>query len=123
MFLLAQLHLDSLMGKPTEYDLQEALERLPTGSSAYDQAYEDTTERIKNDPDGEKLANQVLLWITFARRPLSIAELRQALAVKTGESEFNMRRQPDIADMVTVCAGLVRVDEESKIIRLAHLTT
>ncbi|PQE15529.1 ankyrin repeat protein [Rutstroemia sp. NJR-2017a WRK4] len=123
MFLLAQLHLNSLMGKTTEYDLQEALERLPTGSSAYDQVYEDIMERIKSDPDGEKLANQILSWIIFATRPLGIAEIQHALAVKTGESELNVKRLPDIADMVTVCAGLVTVDEESNIIRLAHHTT
>ncbi len=36
--------------------------------------------------------------------------------------EFNAKRQPDIEDMVSVCAGLVTVDEESDIIRLVHYT-
>jgi hypothetical protein len=112
------------MGKTTEDGIRSALERLPTGSEAYDQAYKDAMKRIEEqDTDGEKLAKQVLLWIVCARRPLITGELQHALAVKIGESEFNAKRQPDIEDMVSVCAGLVTVDEESNIIRLVHYTT
>jgi hypothetical protein len=82
-FLLAQLHLDSLMGKTTESDVRTALESLPTGSDAYDQAYEDAMERITaQGADGEMLAKQVLSWITCAKRPLITAELQHALAVR-----------------------------------------
>lgn len=49
-------------------------------------------ERIKKDPDGEKLANRVLSWITYAKRPLNTAELQHALAIKIGEFEFNAKR-------------------------------
>ena len=123
-FLLAQLHLDSLMGKTTEDDIRNALERLPTGSKAYDLAYKDAIERIEQqDKDGKTLAKEVLLWIVCTKRALITAELQQALAVKIGEFEFHVRRQPDIEDMVSVCAGLVTVDEESGIIRLVHYTT
>ncbi|RYP50236.1 hypothetical protein DL769_010976 [Monosporascus sp. CRB-8-3] len=123
MFLLAQLHLNSLMGKTREDDVRAALERLPTGSDAYDQAYSDAMDRIKLDPDGAELAKQVLSWITCAKRPLTTTELQHALSVEIGKSELNVRRQPDIEDMVSVCAGLVTVDEESGIIRLVHYTT
>ena len=34
-----------------------------------------------------------------------------------------MRIIPDVEDMVSVCAGLVTVDQESNIIRLVHYTT
>ena len=122
-FLLAKLHLDSLMGKITEDDLRSALKNLPTGSNAYDEAYNDAMERIKEDFEGDILAKQVLSWITCARRPLNPSELRHALAVKIGESKFNAKSLPDIDDMVSVCAGLVTVDEESGIIRLVHHTT
>ena len=123
-FLLAQLYLDSLMGKTTEDDIQNALERLPTGSEAYDLAYKDAMERIEQqDKDGKRLAKQVLSWIVCTKRALITAELQQALAVKIGEFKFHIRRQPDIEDMVSVCAGLVTVDEESGIIRLVHYTT
>jgi ankyrin repeat protein len=112
------------MNKTTEDEIQNALRRLPTGSEAYDQAYKDAMERIEEqDVDGKRLAKQVLLWTVSARRPLVTAELQHALAVEIGESEFNAKRQPDIEDMVSVCAGLVTIDKESDIFRLVHYTT
>ena len=111
------------MAKTSEFDIRSALERLPTGSEAYDQAYKDAMERIeKQGVDGKNLALKVLYWITCARRSLVTAELQHALAVEVGESEL-ATKQPDIEDMVSVCAGLVTVDEESNIIRLVHYTT
>ena len=112
------------MGKTTESDVRSALESLPTGSDAYNQAYEKAMKRIsKQDADGERLAKQVLSWITCSKRLLTTAELQHAIAVTPGESEFNEKSQPDIEDIVSVCAGLVTVDEESNIIRLVHYTT
>ncbi|KFZ23725.1 hypothetical protein V502_01790, partial [Pseudogymnoascus sp. VKM F-4520 (FW-2644)] len=46
-----------------------------------------------------------------------------ALAVELGESQFDEENLSPIEDMVSVCAGLVTVDEESAIIRLVHHTT
>ncbi|KAL7906419.1 hypothetical protein GGI35DRAFT_458100 [Trichoderma velutinum] len=124
MFLLAQLHFDSLIGKRSPKAVRTALAKLPTGSEAYDLAYDNAMERIKGQvADQEELAKQVLLWITCARRPLTTTELQHALAVEVGESEFDEENLPQTEDMVSVCAGLVTVDEESKIIRLVHYTT
>ena len=66
---------------------------------------------------------QTLSWITHAKRPLTTRELQHALAVEVGESEFNEENLSEIDDIVSVCAGLVTVDEESNIIRLVHYTT
>lgn len=41
MFLLAQLHLDSLVGKRSPKAVRAALNKLPSGSNAYDHAYKD----------------------------------------------------------------------------------
>jgi hypothetical protein len=112
------------MGKTTESDVRSALESLPTGSNAYGQAYKEAMERItEQDADGEKLAKQVLSWITCAKRPLITVELQHAIAVKPGMSGFDKQSQPDIEDVVSVCARLVTVDEESGIVRLVHYTT
>ena len=45
------------------------------------------------------------------------------LQLEVGESELDEENLPEIEDMVSVCAGLVTVDEESEIIRLVHYTT
>ncbi|KAH7113480.1 hypothetical protein B0J13DRAFT_533856 [Dactylonectria estremocensis] len=124
MFLLAQLHLDSLIGKMSPKAIRVALTKLPSGSEAYDQAYKDAMERIEGQVTGqEELAKQVLSWITCAQRPLTTLELQHALAVEVSTSELDEDNIPEIEDLVSVCAGLVTVDEESGIIRLVHYTT
>ena len=81
-------------------------------------------ERINGQiKDQEELAKQVLSWITCAKRPLTTTELQHALGVEVGESELDKENLSEIEDIVSVCAGLVTIDEESGIIRLVHYTT
>ena len=71
----------------------------------------------------QRLAKNVLSWITCAKRPLTTLELRHALAVRLGDLKLDEQNIPKIEDMVAVCAGLVTVDNKSGIIRLVHYTT
>ncbi|KAF2175607.1 ankyrin [Zopfia rhizophila CBS 207.26] len=97
---------------------------ITCGSDALDRTYEEAMERIKcQDENSQKLATHVLSWITYAKRPLKTRELRHALAAKVGEAELGEENIPAIQDMVSACAGLVTVDEESDIIRLVHYAT
>jgi hypothetical protein len=73
--------------------------------------------------DQEELAKQVLWWITCAQRPLTTSELQHALGVEIGEPQLDKDNLPEVEDMVSACAGLVTIDEESGIIRLVHYTT
>ncbi|KAI9803499.1 MAG: hypothetical protein M1825_001842 [Sarcosagium campestre] len=123
MFLLAKLHLESLIGKISPKAVRAALKNLATGSGAYDRVYKDIMERISGQvEDQEELAKQVLSWITCARRPLAIWEVQHALAVEIGEPQLDKENVPEVEDITSVCAGLVTVDEESNIIRLVHYT-
>lgn len=122
-FLLAQLHFDSIKTKVTVKKVKEVLKTLPRGSHAYNDAYKNAMERIKaQDTDSWELAKHVLSWIIHAKRPLIIGELQHALAVEDGEPELDAENIPHVEDMISVCAGLVMVDEESKIVRLVHYT-
>ncbi|KAJ0378089.1 hypothetical protein COL26b_003749 [Colletotrichum chrysophilum] len=124
MFLLAQLHLDSLQGKRSVKAIKDALRKLATGSSAYDSAYEEAMERIEGQLDEQKtLAKDALSWIVCARRPLETLELQHALAVERGTTELDEDNITELEDIVSVCAGLVTIDEESGVIRLVHYTT
>ena len=81
-------------------------------------------ERIEGQlADEEELAKQALSWITCAKRPLTASELEHALAVEPEESQLDEENLCRVEDIVSVCAGLVTVDEESNIIRLVHYTT
>ncbi|KAM0130917.1 hypothetical protein ACHAP3_007144 [Botrytis cinerea] len=124
MFLLARLNFDSLKGKKSPKAMRNALNMLPTGTDAYKDAYKDAMERIEGQLDDERdLAKQVLSWITFAKRPLTTAELQDAIAVEINETELDRENFTEISTMISVCAGLVTVDDEGKIIRLVHYTT
>ena len=97
---------------------------LPTGSTAYNSAYKDAIERIEGQlADEEKLAKQVFSWITYAKRPLTTSELEHAFAIELEESQLDTENLCRVEDMVSICAGLVTIDEESEIIRLVHYTT
>lgn len=103
---------------------ENALKGLPKGSEELDRAYKEAMERIEGQKKGfQTLAKRVLSWVTCAKRPLTIFELQHALAVVVGELELDEENLPEIEDMVSVCAGLITVDEEKNIIRLIHYTT
>jgi ankyrin repeat protein len=97
---------------------------LPKGTNALDSTYDQVIERINaQNSDFKSLAEQTLSWITYAQRPLSLYELQHALAVEPNESELDEENIPHIELIVSVCAGLVTVDQESDVIRLVHYTT
>ncbi|CAN9370155.1 unnamed protein product [Alternaria sp. RS040] len=124
MFLLAKLHLDSIVGKRSVKAVRTVLGKLATGSEAYKSVYEDAMERIEGQvTDMAELAKQTLALITCVRRPLSTSELQQALAVEINEPDLDPDNFPDIDDVVSACAGLVTINEENKIIGLVHYTT
>ena len=70
-------------------------------------------ERIEGQVvDQEELAKQVLSWITCAKRPLTSSELQHTLGVEVGESVLDEDNFPQVEDIVSVCSGLVTVDEK-----------
>ena len=98
--------------------------KLYTGTDALYDAYEEAKERIEGQGQEQcELAKSVISRITYAQRPLTTLELQHALAVEPGERQLNEDNIPDIEDIISVCAGLVTVDEESNVIRLVHYTT
>ena len=81
-------------------------------------------ERINTQKDGlRRLATNVLSWITCAERPLTTRELQNAIAIEDDTPVLDEDNLTEVEDIVSVCAGLVTIDEESNIIRLVHYTT
>jgi ankyrin repeat protein len=116
--------MDSLSDNTTVKEVKSTLTTLSKGAAALDDAYSEALERIEGQrASHSKLAKNVLTWITFAKRPLTTAELCCALAVEPGETTLDPENKPDVDDIVSVCAGLVVVDQKSAIIRLVHYTT
>ena len=123
-FLLARLHVDSLLDKRTKSKVYSTLEMMRGGFQALDQAYGNAIERVNSQlPEDAALAKRGLSWIINAKRPLTTTELSFALAVEPDTQNLDPDNILDIDDLVSVCAGLVAVDEESNVIRLVHYTT
>ena len=68
------------------------------------------------------LAMTTLTWVTYATGLLTESELLHALAVDVGDSDLDQDKIPDIELVISVCAGLVTVDEQSGVVRLVHQT-
>lgn len=129
MFLLAKLNMDSLKDKRRRTALIKALKDLPSGRNAYGNAYDNVMRRISNQSeDDQELARQVLTWVVYAKRPLTKTDLETALAVEVGKWTLDPDNIVSIAELASLCAGLVTVDEcrsreKAEAVRLVHYTT
>ena len=104
--------------------MRTKLATLQKGSDALDSAYKDALDRIDGQLPGHRdLARRALSWITYAQRPLTGNELRHALAIELGESALDTDNMDNLEEIISVCAGLITVDQESSTIRLVHYTT
>jgi ankyrin repeat protein len=122
-FLLVRLNFESLLELLNPNELRDTLSKLPTGWDAYDTAYKTILSRIESrGPRHEGLAKKALSWTVYSKRPLETTELQHALAIGTKESAFDHGNLVTIEDLISLCAGLLHIDESSKSIRLIHAT-
>ena len=121
--------MDRVFATRTVKGIKTALASMP---QKIDELYELTLERIQHQAgDDGPLAMRILGWITHARRPVSVNELRHGLAVEYDDDEDNDLCATELDNdnllqpesLVDVCAGLVIIDPTSQIIRLVHYTT
>ena len=95
-----------------------------------DRLYQETLDRVQQQQSGDdgELGMRILSWITHAKRPLSVNELRYGLAVEYSDvpehlDEFDEENLLSPESLVDVCAGLVIIDSNSQVVRLVHYTT
>ncbi|KAH8722870.1 hypothetical protein GQ44DRAFT_621849 [Phaeosphaeriaceae sp. PMI808] len=113
MFLLARLHVDALLDKRTKGKVVMTLSSLSEGVRALGDAYGEAIVRIESQLTEDKATVQTALsLISYAQRPLSVIELCHALAVQPGHADLDVDNIPDIEDIVSVCAGLITIDEK-----------
>ncbi|PQE16724.1 Ankyrin repeat-containing domain protein [Rutstroemia sp. NJR-2017a BBW] len=122
MFLAAKLHVNALASKKHARAVRKALDTLPKD---IDDIYDRTMERVQLHRQRD-LAMQTLTWIVYATRPLAIEEVQQAIAIDDLDPDDayiteDLLTPPDV--IASVCAGLIKVDRESSVIRLVHKTT
>ena len=114
-FLHASLHLRALRECTSRYDLEKALNAFPPHIA---DVYAEAWNRINGLPEGKAaLAKKLLLWVTYATRPLTIEELRYAAAVDTNTYTFERTRMVPIETLVGACCGLIVIESETKVVR------
>lgn len=113
--------MDSLAKEDNIRELEESLQRLPDD---LDKTYDDALERIQHqDSRMRARADQVLMLISCTKRPLILAEMRQALSIREGDTFLDPRALPKTDSLISTCCGLVVVEDKSQIVRLVHYTT
>lgn len=119
-FLLARLHVDALATKHSVKDIRSTLQNLPRGlSDTYDEALSRIFEQQEDDAE---FARKVLCWVTYAVRPLTMPELKHALAISPDDTEIDEEGCPEEEFILSLCAGLVLHEPRSGLIRLVHYT-
>jgi hypothetical protein len=132
-FLLARLYVDQLTTMVVRGQVEFALSKMFKVSDeksqavqAYDEQYELALKRIiSQSGDQAILAKATLTWMTFACAPLTPNGLCSILALSLSDNrrELDQAFVPEIDIVLSVCAGLVTVDEDANVVRLVHYTT
>ncbi|KAH6890155.1 ankyrin repeat-containing domain protein, partial [Coprinopsis sp. MPI-PUGE-AT-0042] len=115
MFLHAQLQLEALRHCSSALDVQMTLQAFPSDLSMF---YHRTWSRIAH----KDLAIRVLLWIIYAKRELTIEELRHCVAISLETYAYDASRTVSGTFILAICCGLVTVGNKSNRVRLIHFT-
>ncbi|ETS82029.1 hypothetical protein PFICI_07031 [Pestalotiopsis fici W106-1] len=117
MFLWAYFQLETVCSQHCDEDIRQVLCDLPEGLA---ETFRRALGRIENGHHG-KAARKVFPWIAGSKRPLSLLELREAIAIDIGQQYSRPDRlYNDMDSIVSWCQNLIQVDEESHIVQFAH---
>ncbi|KAL9578374.1 MAG: hypothetical protein Q9212_005757 [Teloschistes hypoglaucus] len=120
MFLLARLHVESL-ASAAGLSVKHVRNKLRTLPSTLKVTYDSAMERIENqEPDYRRIALKAMAWMCYAFRTLSLKELQHALAVEPGDTALDEDLVMDGQSIMSLCAGLVLVDQRTNMVNLVH---
>ena len=125
MFLLPALQIDFILDQVTKADVRRALGLL---SKSLGDAFRSTLDRIAAlSLQRKEVALKTLMLISHVRRPLAVAELQHAMAVRFDTTDVDKDDMISLRTILDSCCGLVEVDRESTnrdlaTIRLVHFS-
>jgi hypothetical protein len=119
-FLLVVFQTDYICQQTNAKEMIERAKSMPLDAKSI---YASTMDQINCQSRNQaKLANRILIWLTFACRSLTPQELVEALAVEDNTSGLDPLNKSSPTTLARICRGLVIVDEENNIVQLAHQT-
>ncbi|KAL9023850.1 MAG: hypothetical protein Q9196_006931 [Gyalolechia fulgens] len=117
MFLWVKLQLDSLCQKKSDKQIIDTLNHLPRDLP-------ETFERILaifTEPDDIAIGKQIFRWLAVAKRPLTVNELREAIAIEPLQDVWKPEcLVNDMNTALACCGNLVLVEEEQQTIHFTH---
>jgi ankyrin repeat protein len=116
MFLWVALQLETLCTMQTDAAIRHALADLPRDLA-------ETFSRIltRSVQGGSSYQWRILALITAAFRPMTTEELREALSVTPGDTDWQASSMiNDIISAIACCGSVLVVDEEEQTVRFVH---
>jgi ankyrin repeat protein len=121
LFLLARLMVD-LLSPHSIKNLRQIKTFLGKSCWNLSEMYQSTLDRIMaSDAASSELAQRMLTWLCYARRPLSEAELQHAIATEVDDEDFDPDGITPGELLRASCLGIVICDERG-VYSLFHLT-
>ncbi|KAG8525959.1 uncharacterized protein KY384_000721 [Bacidia gigantensis] len=119
VFLWVYFQIEDICDQATDADIQETLIKLPKDLHS---TYERLLAKIIKSPQ-KIFARRMFAWVACARRPLTLLELREAIAIERHQQWMDPSRLVnDIDQMVPWCRNLLVLDEEQSLVHFTHPT-
>jgi hypothetical protein len=117
MFRWVQCQIDALRKTRTSRALQNALSTLPDGLF---ETYDRILKQI-DESDHEHVI-RILKWLVGSERPMTLAELAEAIAIDPTKDQFDLSdRFMDPDEVLELCGSLISVRHDRKVV-LAHFS-
>lgn len=76
---------------------------------------------MKRVPEGDlELIRLILVWLLHVQGSITITDLQNALASNPDSYRFEPERVPSEAQIMTTCRGLVKIETETRHVRLVR---
>lgn len=119
-FLWVAFQIQDICSQKCDEDIRTVIGDLPSGLT---ETYERALHKISKEKGTAKWAQKIFRWAAAARQPLTLQELREAIAIKPGQTSRNPAALAnDINQLLPCCRDLVILDEEEKVVQFAHHT-
>ena len=109
--------IEDICAQDTDEAIRRIIRSLPRDLPA---TYERALERVVRNRKAE-VARKIFRWVAAAKRPLSLMEIREAIAVEPCQP-FSQpdKLVNDVDQLVPWCGNLLVLDEEEGLIQFAH---
>ncbi|KAH6908082.1 ankyrin repeat-containing domain protein [Coprinopsis sp. MPI-PUGE-AT-0042] len=122
MFLHAALQIELVRRCISLKSVMKQLDAMP---AKLEEMYTLSIQRIErqfDDPDHADLAKRALLWVIYSEEPLTLEELRYAVACTPENEPFDETDVVPENILLSACAGLISTEGKRGTTRLIHYT-